>query len=169
MQIFPSAGLIWLFYETLRIDETVTQYWKKPHFFASNMSSSVYSHIGSPFTIPVKSRKRLVHDIFDTFATPASLACCDITDKDTGRWAQNGSFQVMFSQLSNGNLKETWWKIKLKNAVHLFFIIIPLLVLISYWLHPWCFFSFKFGSPLKLLNLQQRQKGGRPYSVIIFH
>lgn len=169
MQIFSSAGLIWLFYEHLRLDETITQYWKKPHFFALNLSSSVYSHIVLPFTIPVKSRKRLVHDIFDTFATPASLACCDITDNDTGRRAQNGSSQVTFSQLSNGNLKETWWKIKLKNAVPLFYFIYftpsPNLLLIA----PMMLLQFQVWFPFKVIKPTTTPKRGRPYSVIIFH
>ena len=39
-------------------------------------------------SLPTKSRKRLVRDVFDTFATHARLVY-DVTDTDY--WAQNGS------------------------------------------------------------------------------
>ena len=39
-------------------------------------------------SLPMKSRKRLAHNVFDAFATQASLVH-DITDKDC--WAQNSS------------------------------------------------------------------------------
>ena len=55
-------------------------------FFASNLSCSGLSHVGS--VLLMKSRNRLAPDVFDIFATYVSLVCDTI---GTDCWVQRGS------------------------------------------------------------------------------
>ena len=74
--IFKSTCFIWLFYQHFYKKSTLLLLIWAPHGAAMMV-----------FSLPTKSRKRLVHDVFDHFATHFRLV--HITDTDC--WTQNGS------------------------------------------------------------------------------
>ena len=114
--MFSSAGVTWMFYPHLCNRSTF-------FFLLQN-----FTLFGIPLlvpSLPMKSRKSLLHDVIDTCAMHASLVHY-IKDWLPGTNWQGLHLWVFFCDLSKNNIWQTRPQSKLKTAASQFFCSIPI-------------------------------------------